>query len=474
MILVVVDKLAILGVPATTIDPWFQLTQLPDDIWNYLEIILTGSYHITSDDAPAKPPTGVTHIRKLIGIPKNDKKRILQTVITQGYTLDWLAKECDTTRMIVRIHNAMSKLVGKEWKELTLLFPEKTSEEYINKWVGAFSEAKIAKAGRYTKYPKYDEIPKDFIEMCQRLKARIGSRTTALLTADNTPTKLQCDGEIIQRKQSEYGVLCTDIHQIGRKVFKDDYCKYSKNDAHFLDVITVHLPKSFQQAVNFTNKLAELIDSIKGLCNPSVSPVWFWICDPEHIGTIQHALEESGFSGTWNSVAVTTNLSDTKLISALGVVCGTYASLSAVKTVPQQTRVYSIPEFTPPLSTDTHEQVCKSALHPKLMSDLLGKVVKPGDKILELFARTGPAMEFALYHGSCSCVSVDSSKIVTCFLTQQINAIVGQLENRSATSDAVNHEPEDSESSNKTPSTSSSPNGMSEAQHYITLSLAFI
>lgn len=176
--------------------------------------------------------------------------------------------------------------------------------------------------------------------------------------------------------------------------------------------------------------------AIKGICNISKPAVWFWICELESIGSIQQAMEDSGFARIWTGVTVTKDhpvVTNKKIPqpAAMGIVCGTYPpcpQIEQLKLQPdQRNNVFTAPYIAPPLSTDTHKPVCKSAVSWELMLNLLSMVVKPGSKILEVFARNGPAMEYAVLSETCSCVSVDVSPVVARYLIQKIKSTLQAL-----------------------------------------------
>lgn len=161
-------------------------------------------------------------MKKLLGLPNADKCAILKKTINDGLGLQWLAKECDTVRMILRIRNAMMLLLGmNNWKDCVATFPRETTENSINSWINVFAAAKTPKAGRHTKNLRLEEIPASFHDWCNRLKRRMKSSEQG--NDNNQSGKLQCTGEVFHTEAADYAVVQTDVDQIGRHVFKDDY-----------------------------------------------------------------------------------------------------------------------------------------------------------------------------------------------------------------------------------------------------------
>lgn len=76
-----------LDMQVATIDTWFLLTQSSEAVWVKLERILKGDYKlqvqktgfhgdVTLESRPADAPTGITHLKKLLGLKEADKLKV--------------------------------------------------------------------------------------------------------------------------------------------------------------------------------------------------------------------------------------------------------------------------------------------------------------------------------------------------------------------------------------------------------------
>lgn len=190
------------------------------------------------------------------------------------------------------------------------------------------------------------------------------------------------------------------------------------------------MPSQWEQDPAFPTKVEELIGTVVGM-NSHKTPVWFWLCDLQSVGTIQTAMKKFGFGRLWSGVATniqsgqSTNQIPTKAVK--GIVCGTqnYSEKCPPLCLDlNSSNLFESPlsaDFRNPKSTDTHTHFCKTPKPVELMQQLLQLAIQPDMKVLELFARTGPVMKTVIAAEGCSCLAVDSSSVACRYISQSIH-----------------------------------------------------